>query len=209
MFGECVRCWYSDGAEGGAREGAREVKEQPLRQLTRWRHPHRWPTATSSPPTLWPVFSSLMCGWRQGHLPVTSPGLQSQTIVSYRKTSDSFNKLIFWVLLTVQSPWLGFPVPFMLFANLSRRDQRGEFPSPLLISSPAQPESTPNSWERKYNWLILGQRRPLFWREVKEVQTPLLRGYLGGWGRLLLDKCGEWGQSRYFKGPLYIGALLR
>lgn len=28
MFGECVRRWYSGSTEGGAREGAREVKEQ-------------------------------------------------------------------------------------------------------------------------------------------------------------------------------------
>lgn len=42
--------------------------------------------------------------WHQGHLSVTTPGLQSQAIVSCRKTSDSFNKArLFWVLLTTRS----------------------------------------------------------------------------------------------------------
>lgn len=106
--------------------------------------------------------------WRQGHLPVMSAGFQSLTIVSCRKWSfgsesaksspldhqgtphagsNPFNKAaLFWVLLTTaQAPRLGFPVPFMLFANLSRRDQKGDFESPLLISSSTQTEGLSQS----------------------------------------------------------------
>ena len=38
----------------------------------------------------------------------------------------------------MQAPRLGFPVPFTLFANLLRRDQKEDFESSLLASCPAQ-----------------------------------------------------------------------
>lgn len=153
---------------------SREVKEQPSRHPDNWTQCHHhplWMAVSSSCPTAWPWFSDATHRrWRQSHLPMTSPGFQSQTTVSCRKTRDSFNKAIFpgfcW---KHAAPPTGFSGPlYAICKPVKERPERGLYisSSHIFCSPYWRAKSIPNSQERKYDWPILGWCPSFFWKEI-------------------------------------------
>lgn len=148
-----------------------EVKKQPSS------HPDTWSQCCHLPcECLCPPGSCFQMphpdGWRQGHLPVISLGLQSQTSVSCRKTSASFNKTIFpgfcW---HCAAPVTGFSSPhYGIYKPVRERPGREPHISSSHTScSPAwRAAPTPNSQERKCDWPNSGQCPPptFFWKEI-------------------------------------------
>lgn len=148
---------------------SQEVREQPSRYPDTWTqscHPPMWMAVSSSCRRVWPWFSDATADvratfpwhhWVSSHIPLFPAG-RLEILLSRQHFLGSADN--------APSAWLGFPVPFMLFANLSRRDQKEDFASPLLTSPAAQTEGWVNpEFSGEKIWLApLGPVSSLFWK---------------------------------------------
>lgn len=161
MFGERVRRWYSGGTEGGAREGAREVKEQPP-GLHGWRDDVIRSGDRLHPPPL-PhsgLFSAASCV-----ADIRATFLWHRQVSSHRPWFPAGRLVILSTSWCSGFCWQCSPPDWVFQSPLCYLQTcQGETGKGTSMSSPVQTES--NSQEGKYDWPMLGQCPPWLWREL-------------------------------------------